>query len=205
MLAEQAEKEVEENVTPPSVEEQKAMWGGAGTSEMTPLSQPSSENQFGGYSSGMSGLPTPPPSGNPTPTLDSELSELLNISPPPISSPAKSPASDLLAAFEEEDAVPREDLQHEFDTSESDNVWKPSEDPLEGVTAPVSEVVEAPDFEQEYDLEPEFKVEQQTQNRAIRKNCSSCQKLFEVDMPVGVDVARTSCPHCGSIETIRFE
>jgi uncharacterized protein (UPF0212 family) len=29
--------------------------------------------------------------------------------------------------------------------------------------------------------------------------------LFEVDMPVGVDVARTSCPHCGSIETIRFE
>ena len=205
MLAEQAEKEVEENVTPPSVEEQKAMWGGAGTNEMTPLSQPSSENQFGGYSSGMSGLPTPPPSGNPTPTLDSELSELLNISPPPISSPAKSPASDLLAAFEEEDAVPREDLQHEFDTSESDNVWKPSEDPLEGVIAPVSEVVEAPDFEQEYDLEPEFKVEQQTQNRAIRKNCSSCQKLFEVDMPVGVDVARTSCPHCGSIETIRFE
>jgi hypothetical protein len=24
-------------------------------------------------------------------------------------------------------------------------------------------------------------------------------------MPIGVDIARTACPHCGSIETIRFE
>ncbi|MDP6329011.1 MAG: hypothetical protein QGG22_04235 [Candidatus Thalassarchaeaceae archaeon] len=212
MLAEQEEKEVEENVAPPSVEEQKAMWGGAGINQVTPLSQPNVGTQYNDYSSGMSGLPTPPPSGTPTTPveMDPELSELLSDSPPPTSAPINTPANDLLAAFEEDDAVPREDIQHDFDSSEnSENVWKPSEDPLEGISAPVSEIVEAPDsepeLEPEQEPEPEIKVEHSSENRSIRKSCSSCEKLFEVDMPVGVDVARTSCPHCGSIETIRFE
>jgi hypothetical protein len=26
--------------------------------------------------------------------------------------------------------------------------------------------------------------------------------MFEVDLPEGVDAARTACPHCGSIESI---
>ena len=204
MLAEQAEQEVEENVAPPSVDEQKAMWGGAGINQVSPLSQATVGTQYGGYSSGMSGLPTPPPSGSPTSPveMDPDLSELLSASPPPTSAPVNSPANDLLAAFEEDDAVPREDIQHDFDSSEnSENVWKPSEDPLEGISVPVSEVVEAPDFEPEPEPEPEPPA----QNRTVRNSCSSCGKLFEVDMPVGVDVARTSCPHCGSIETIRFE
>jgi predicted RNA-binding Zn-ribbon protein involved in translation (DUF1610 family) len=50
-----------------------------------------------------------------------------------------------------------------------------------------------------------MEAEPPSQNRAVRKSCSSCGKLFEVDMPIGVDIARTACPHCGSIETIRFE
>ena len=186
------------------------MWGGAGINQVTPLSQPNVGTQYDDYSSGMSGLPTPPPSGTPTNPveMDPELSELLSDSPPPTSAPINTPANDLLAAFEEDDAVPREDIQHDFDSSEnSENVWKPSEDPLEEISAPVSEIVEVPDFEPELEPEPEpeIKVEHSSENRSIRKSCSSCEKLFEVDMPVGVDVARTSCPHCGSIETIRFE
>ena len=214
MLAEQAEKEVQETVAPPSLEEQKAMWGGAGINQVTPLSQPNTDTQYGGYSSGMSGLPTPPPSGSPTSSIDMdpELSELLSTSPPPTSAPISSPANDLLAAFEEDDAVPREDIQHDFESSaEPENVWKPSEDPLAGISVPESDIVEAPDFELEPELEPEPEPEPEiiaeppSQNRAVRKSCSSCGKLFEVDMPIGVDIARTACPHCGSIETIRFE
>ena len=216
MLAEQEEKEVEENVAPPSVEEQKAMWGGAGVNQVTPLSQPNLDSQYGSYSSGMSGLPTPPPSGAPSSQIemDPELSELLSSSPPPTSAMISSPADELLAAFEEDDAVPRDEVQHDFDSAEdSENVWKPSEDPLLGVSAPVSEVVEAPEFESEPEPVPEPEPEPEPQSiqeppsseRTVRKSCSSCGKLFEVDMPVGVDVARTSCPHCGSIETIRFE
>ena len=208
MLAEQAEKEVEEEVLPPSVEEQKAMWGGAGINPVTPLSQPTLGTQYGGYSSGMSGLPTPPSSGTPTSSveMDPELSELLSTSPPPTSAPINSPANDLLAEFEEDDSVPREDIHHDFDsTDESENVWKPSEDPLEETQAPVSEIVEAPDFELEPEPELEKIVQPPSQDRTVRQSCSSCGKLFEVDMPVGVDIARTSCPHCGSVETIRFE
>ena len=218
MLAEQAEKEVQETVAPPSLEEQKAMWGGAGINQVTPLSQPNTDTQYGGYSSGMSGLPTPPPSGSPTSSIemDPELSELLSTSPPPTSAPISSPANDLLAAFEEDDAVPREDIQHDFESSaEPENVWKPSEDPLAGISVPESDIVEAPDFglepesepepEPKLEPEPEMKAEPPSQNRAVRKSCSSCGKLFEVDMPIGVDIARTACPHCGSIETIRFE
>ena len=100
----------------------------------------------------------------------------------------------------------RDEVQHDFDSAEdSENVWKPSEDPLLGVSAPVSEVVEAPEFESEPEPEPQSIQEPPSSERTVRKSCSSCGKLFEVDMPVGVDVARTSCPHCGSIETIRFE
>ena len=39
LLAEQAEQEVEKEVTPPSVEEQKAMWSNNGAGPITPLSQ----------------------------------------------------------------------------------------------------------------------------------------------------------------------
>ena len=43
------------------------------------------------------------------------------------------------------------------------------------------------------------------QNRTVRSECSSCGKMFEVDLPEGVDRARTACPHCGSIESIALQ
>jgi len=206
MLAEQAEQAVEEEVVPPSVDEQKAMWGSGGMSAANPLSQPSTNSEFGGYSSGMSGLPTPPPSGIPTSTsqiqMDPDLAELLTTSPPPTSAPINSEASDLLAAFEEDDAVDRDDIEHIFDdVATSQEVWQPSDAPQTDISPPISEVVEAPETEPEPEVEPE----PSSQDRKVRKSCSACEKLFEVDMPEGVDIARTSCPHCGSIETINFE
>ena len=203
MLAEQAEQAVEEEVVPPSVDEQKAMWGG-GMSPTNPLSQPSTNSDFGGYSSGMSGLPTPPPSGIPTSAsqieMDPDLAELISTSPPPTSAPINSEANDLLAAFQEDDAVEREDIEHVFDDlGNSQEVWQPSEDPITNLSPPIPEVVESPE------PEPEPEPEQSVPDRKVRKSCSACDKLFEVDMPEGVDVARTSCPHCGSVETIHFE
>jgi len=47
--------------------------------------------------------------------------------------------------------------------------------------------------------------ETESENRTVRQSCSSCEKMFEVDMPEGVNAARTACPHCASIETIRLE
>ena len=43
-----------------------------------------------------------------------------------------------------------------------------------------------------------------TEDRTVRSNCSKCEKMFEVDLPEGVDKARTACPHCGSIETVEL-
>ena len=83
MLAEQEEKEVEENVALLQSKNRKQCGGGAGVNQVTPLSQPL-DSQYGSYSSGMSGLPTPPPSGAPSSQIemDAELSELLSTSPP---------------------------------------------------------------------------------------------------------------------------
>ena len=201
MLADQEEQEVEKEVVPPSVDEQKAMWGGSGINGVTPLSQPSTNSNLSGYSSGMSGLPTPPPSGVPTTPspieMDPDLAELISSSPPPTSAPVNNQVSDLLSAFTEDDAVEFEDVE------DSEKIWKPSEAPLSGINPPVPEIVEAPEPESEPELEPE--PEPVRNDRIVRPACSNCGQLFEVDMPVGVDIARTSCPHCQSVETIRFE
>jgi hypothetical protein len=39
-------------------------------------------------------------------------------------------------------------------------------------------------------------------NRTLKKNCSSCNLLFAVALPEGIDSARTACPKCGSIEDV---
>ena len=212
LLAEQAEQEVEKEVIPPSVEEQKAMWSNNGADPITPLSQPNTNNQFGGYSSGMSGLPTPPPSGIPTSStsieMDPDLAELISASPPPTSIPTNSQASELLAAFTEDDAVDSEAVDYEFDEiANSEEIWSPSDDPLAGISPPVPEIIDAPELEPEPEIvpEPEPLVESTINDRVVRQSCSNCGKLFEVEMPLGVDIARTSCPHCESVETIRFE
>ena len=84
-----------------------------------------------------------------------------------------------------------------------------------GISPPVPEIIDAPELESEPEIvpepepemvpEPEPLVESTINDRVVRQSCSNCGKLFEVEMPLGVDIARTSCPHCESVETIRFE
>jgi Zn-dependent protease with chaperone function len=62
LLAEQAEQEVEKEVVPPSVEEQKAMWSNNGAAPINPLSQPNTNDQFGFSVSEFFSPPPPPPS-----------------------------------------------------------------------------------------------------------------------------------------------
>jgi len=45
-------------------------------------------------------------------------------------------------------------------------------------------------------------LKENTSNRVIKKNCSSCDLLFSVELPQGIDSARTACPKCGSIEEV---
>ena len=48
-------------------------------------------------------------------------------------------------------------------------------------------------------------VQKPEESRTVRKNCSECDKMFEVDLPEGLDRAKTACPHCGSIEIVELE
>ena len=142
------------------------------------------------------------------------MAELISSSPPPTSIPTNSQASELLSAFTEDDAVDLEKVDYTFDeVANSEEIWTPSEDPLAGIIPPELEIVDAPEPvsipepepEPEPEPDPEPLVQSTIIDRVVRNSCSSCGKLFEVDMPIGVDVARTTCPHCQSIETIRFE
>ena len=45
-------------------------------------------------------------------------------------------------------------------------------------------------------------LKQESINRLIKKNCSSCDLLFSVQLPENIDFARTACPKCGSIEDV---
>ena len=47
-------------------------------------------------------------------------------------------------------------------------------------------------------------VVEQIPDRLIKKNCSSCNLLFSVELPEGIDSARTACPKCGSIEEVKL-
>ena len=42
------------------------------------------------------------------------------------------------------------------------------------------------------------------QSRVVQQDCSQCQQRFEVTLPEGHDIARTACPSCGAIETVRL-
>ena len=41
-------------------------------------------------------------------------------------------------------------------------------------------------------------------SRTVQQDCSQCKQRFEVTLPEGHDIARTACPSCGAIETIRL-
>ena len=115
----------------------------------------------------MSGLPTPPPSGIPTSStsieMDPDLAELISASPPPTSIPTNSQASELLAAFTEDDAVDSEAVDYEFDEiANSEEIWSPSDDPLAGISPPVPEIIDTPELEPEPEMVPEPEPEART-------------------------------------------
>jgi hypothetical protein len=183
-----AEEEQSEQpaTAPPSVEEQKAMWGG---SEPIVQTEQPAQQVFGDFSSGMSGstqgisAAMGEPDGE---ELDSDIAALLQSSRESSSS-ASEDTSNLLSEFEDEDdAVEREDIDFSHDSQSDETVsnWSPGEADTE-ISHP-----------EESEPEPD---------RTVRQNCSSCDKKFEVELPPGIDTARTACPHCSSIESVSLE
>ena len=171
MMAEEEPKTEEEAPREMTAEEQKAMWS-TGGSNIAP-SQP-----YGGFSSGMSGLPEAATQDPQSMEIGDEMADLLS---PEETAPSDSPpsaAEELLSAFDDEE--PPVDLEEgvveytfddEPDTSTEN--WSPTDEQAD----PVEE-------------------------RKVRQACSSCGKLFELELPEGVNSAKTACPHCGSIERV---
>ena len=77
---------------------------------------------------------------------------------------------------------------------------------------PVPESEEPPSQpELEEESEPEVieesespEIDSEPQSRIVQQDCSQCQQRFEVTLPEGHDIARTACPSCGAIETVRL-
>ena len=92
----------------------------------------------------------------------------------------------MLSEFEDDEAVEREevDFSHEDNAEEQVSNWQPGQD----------------DATQETPAE-----DPHSSDRTVRQNCSSCEEMFEVTMPPGVDAARTECPHCGSVESVSLD
>ena len=190
LLAE-SETEAEEDLAAsrePSAEEQKAMWGGSsGTLSNT---QPMA---IGDIASGMSGASSPESEATSLEISEEEFSELL--SQPSPSEPSDSLAADLLSAFEDED-----DAQSQIQESVVEYSFPEESENQEGaeVGHGLEQSTQSQDHVQEEDQKPE-------ESRTVRKNCSECDKMFEVDLPEGLDRAKTACPHCGSIEIVELE
>ena len=91
------------------------------------------------------------------------------------------------AAYQDDEAVEREEVEYSHEDNITDEVskWEPGKDAA--------------------NTEDETLSESQIQDRTVRQNCSSCEEMFEVTMPPGVDAARTKCPHCGSVESVSLD
>ena len=169
-----------------SVEDQKAMWGGGGN-----VPAPTTSQSFGGIGSGMSGAISPDSEAASIDLSDEEFDELLSESS---QTKVNSPADDLLSAFQDD--------EEEIDTEESIVEYSFPEDDSEA-DENENEVNPKKVFEI---VQPEVEPNQpEVHDRTVRSNCSNCGKMFEVDLPEGVDRARTACPHCGSIESIALQ
>ena len=169
-----------------SVEDQKAMWGGGGN-----VPAPTTSQSFGGIGSGMSGAISPDSEAASIDLSDEEFDELLSESS---QTKVNSPADDLLSAFQDD--------EEEIDTEESIVEYSFPEDDSEA-DENENEVNPTKVFEI---VQPEVEPNQpEVHDRTVRSNCSNCGKMFEVDLPEGVDRARTACPHCGSIESIALQ
>ena len=85
-----------------------------------------------------------------------------------------------------------------------------SDDNLPTPPVPESETLPEPpapedELEEEKTEEDSNENQQNTpQSRVVQQDCSQCQQRFEVTLPEGHDIARTACPSCGAIETVRL-
>ena len=71
---------------------------------------------------------------------------------------------------------------------------------LDGDDLPVPPVPQG----EEPSAPPTPEEDSEPKSRTVQQDCSQCQQRFEVTLPEGHDIARTACPSCGAIETIRL-
>ncbi len=218
LLEEQAAAE-EEKPRELSVEEQKAMYG-AGSATLDQPTSMSTTSQFGQYATGMSGASDPQATISEDAAMgDTDLEALMSTPEPITESDQSSPASELLAEFSEEDSDVEDDsveFSHDDLEGTSEEVWSADEaESFDEEDLPVPPVPESdkpssqPEIEEE--SEPEVieesespEIDSEPQSRIVQQDCSQCQQRFEVALPEGHDIARTACPSCGAIETVRL-
>ena len=225
LLEEQAAAE-EEKPRELSVEEQKAMYG-AGSATLDQPTSMSTTSQFGQYGTGMSGASDPNATISEDATMDDSDLEALMSTPEPISeSNQSSPASELLSQFSDDDSAVEEDsveFSHDELVGISEETWSPDESdeieqegPLPTPPAPEPEpeadsLLDGEDLPvppvpqgEEPSAPPTLEGDSEPKSRTVQQDCSQCQQRFEVTLPEGHDIARTACPSCGAIETIRL-
>ena len=225
LLEEQAAAE-EEKPRELSVEEQKAMYG-AGSATLDQPTSMSTTSQFGQYGTGMSGASDPQATISEDAAMgDSDLEALMSTPEPISESNQSSPASELLSQFSDDDSAVEEEsveFSHDELADVSEDVWSPDEDDeieqegslptppapepepeadslLDGEDLPVPPAPQSEDTSTQSTL----KEDSEPKSRTVQQDCSQCEQRFEVTLPDGHDIARTACPSCGSIETIRL-
>ena len=225
LLQEQATAE-EEKPRELSVEEQKAMYG-AGSATLDQPTSMSTTSQFGQYGTGMSGASDPQATISEDAAMgDSDLEALMSTPEPVSESNQSSPASELLSQFSDDDSAVEEDsveFSHDELAGISEEVWSPDESdeieqegslPTPPAPEPEPEVDSLLDGEdlpvppvpqgEEPSAPPTLEEDSEPKSRTVQQDCSQCQQRFEVTLPKGHDIARTACPSCGAIETIRL-
>jgi len=225
LLEEQVAAE-EETPRELSVEEQKAMYG-AGSATLDQPTSMSTTSQFGQYGTGMSGASDPQATISEDAAMgDSDLEALMSTPEPISESNQSSPASELLSQFSNDDSAVEEEsveFSHDELAGVSEEVWSPDEvDEIEQEgslpTPPAPEPdpeadslldgedLPAPPVPQSEDLliPPTLEEDSEPKSRTVQQDCSQCEQRFEVTLPEGHDIARTACPSCGAIETIRL-
>ena len=225
LLEEQAAAE-EEKPRELSVEEQKAMYG-AGSATLDQPTSMSTTSQFGQYGTGMSGASDPQATISEDAAMgDSDLEALMSTPEPVSESNQSSPASELLSQFSDDDSAVEEDsveFSHDELADISEEVWSPDESdeieqegslPTPPAPEPEPEVDSLLDGEdlpvppvpqgEEPSAPPTLEEDSEPKSRTVQQDCSQCQQRFEVTLPEGHDIARTACPSCGAIETIRL-
>ena len=115
-------------------------------------------------------------------------------------------SADEAESFDEEEGLPSPpppEPEPEVDTllDEEDLPVPPVPESEEPPSQPELEEESEPEVIEESES-PEIASE--PQSRIVQQDCSQCQQRFEVTLPEGHDIARTACPSCGAIETVRL-